>query len=142
MFDVDLPTAHDDGHFVSAKVSRVVELIREYDSRLDVKWVPPDQRGPTDPAFAITERLADGREVIAFYVDSEESFDEDVLARVYAGDNAKNDVQSRVDAQNEAAKRVQEAKHREELEQYYSLLGSMITSKKHTYRHDGKKYIL
>jgi|SRR6187455_1413143 len=142
MFDVDLPTAHDDGHFISAKVSRVIELIREYDNRLDVKWVPPDRRSPTDPAFAITERLADGREVVAFYVDSEESFDEDVLARIYEGDNSKHDIQTRVDAQNAAAKRLQEAKHREEREQYYSLLGSMIKSKKHTYKHDGRQYHL
>lgn len=142
MFDVDLPTAHDDGHFISAKVSRVIELIREYDNRLDVKWVPPDRRSPTDPAFAITERLADGREVVAFYVDSEEHFDENVLARIYEGDNSKHDIQTRVDAQNAAAKRLQEAKHREEREQYYSLLGSMILSKKHTYKHQGRKYSL
>jgi hypothetical protein len=142
MIDVDLPTAHDDGHFINAKVSRIVELIREYDPRLDVKWVPPDHRGPTDPAFAITERLGDGREVVAFYIDSEDSFDENVLARVYEGDNSKNDVQARVDAQNRAATRVRQAKQREELEQYYSLLGSMVTSKKHTYKHDGRKYNL
>jgi hypothetical protein len=142
MFDVDLPTAHDDGHFISAKVSRIIELVREYDHRLDVKWIPLERREPTDPAFAITERLADGHEVVAFYIESEESFNEDVLARVYEGDNTKHDVQARIDAQNKAAKAVQKAKQREELEQYYSLLGSMIKSKKHYYKHDGRQYNL
>jgi hypothetical protein len=142
MSTVDLPTVHSDGHFISAKVSRVVELIREYDHHLDVKWVPPDQRGPNDPAFAITERLGDGREVVAFYVDTEDHFDEGVLARIYMGDNTKNDVQARVTAQNAAAEAVRHAKQREELEEYYSLLGSMITSKRHTYRHNGRKYSL
>lgn len=142
MFDVDLPTVHDDGHFISAKVSRVIELIREYDHHLDVKWVPPDRRDPGDPAFAITERLSDGREVVAFYVDTEEHFDEGVLARIYQGDNTKHDVQARVAAQNAAAMAVQRAKQRDEMEEYYSLLGSMITSKKHTYSHDGRKYHL
>ena len=142
MSTVDLPTVHDDGHFISAKVSRVVELIREYDHHLDVKWVPPDKRGPNDPAFAITERLGDGREVVAFYVDTEDHFDEGVLARIYMGDNTKNDVQARVTAQNAAAEAVRHAKQREELEEYYSLLGSMITSKKHTYKHEGRKYNL
>jgi hypothetical protein len=142
MFDIDLPTVHDDGHFISAKVSRVIELIREYDHRLDVKWVPPDRRAPTDPAFAITEKLSDGREVVAFYVDSEDHFDENVLARIYQGDNTKNDVQARVAATNAAAMAVQRAKQQEQMEEYYSLLGSMITSKKHTYKHDGRKYRL
>jgi hypothetical protein len=142
MFDVDLPTVHDDGHFISARVSRVIELIREYDHRLDVKWVPPDRRAEGDAAFAITERLGDGREVVAFYVDTEEHFNEDVLARIYMGDNTKNDVQARVTAQNAAADAMRHAKQREELEEYYSLLGSMITSKKHTYHHNGRKYSL
>jgi len=142
MFDVDLPTAHDDGHFISARVSRITELIREYDHRLDVKWIPLERRSPTDPAFAITERLEDGREVVAFYIESEDSFNEDVLARVYEGDNTKHDVQARVDAQNKAAKAVQDARHREEREQYYSLLGSMIKSKKHYYKHEGRQYNL
>ena len=140
--NVDLPTAHEDGRFINAKVSRIVELIRNYDHRLDVKWVPPDMRAPTDPAFAITERLSDGREVVAFYVDTEEAFDERVLARIYEGDNTKNDVQQRIDAQNKAAKAVQEARHRDERYAQYDLMSSMIRSKKHTYRHNGKKYSL
>jgi hypothetical protein len=142
MFDIDLPTVHSDGHFISAKVSRVIELIREYDHHLDVKWVPPDRRGPGDAAFAITERLGDGREVVAFYIDSEENFNEDVLARIYMGDNTKNDVQAFITAKNNAANALLRAKQREELEEYYSLLGSMIISKKHYYKHDGRQYNL
>lgn len=140
--NADLPTVHDDGHFISAKVSRIVELIREYDHRLDVRWVPPDKREPTDPAFAITERLSDGREVVAFYVDSEDDFNENVLTRIYMGDNTKNNVQSIVDAKNNAARAILHARQRDEMEQYYSLLGSMIVSKKHTYKHEGRKYHL
>jgi hypothetical protein len=30
----DLPVPHDDGHFISDKVSRTVELIRKYDPNL------------------------------------------------------------------------------------------------------------
>lgn len=140
--DVDLPSAHDDGRFISNKVSRVVELIREYDHRLDVKWVPPDLRGPTDPAFAIVEKLSDGREVVAFYVQREEEFDENILARIYEGDTQRTDVQARIEAQNAAAKAVMRRKHQEELDQQYDLMRSMIVSKKHTYKHEGRKYSL
>jgi hypothetical protein len=140
--NVDLPTVHDNGMFISAKVSRIVELIREYDSNLDVKWVPPTMRGRTDPAFAITERLRDGREVVAFYVNTEAEFNEDVLARIYAGDNAKQDVQAMMEAKNKAVRAATKAKQREELEASYDFMASMIGSHKHTYRHGGRKYDL
>lgn len=140
--DVDLPTAHDDGHFISGKVSRIVELVREYDHRLDVKWIPPELRGADDPAFAITERLADGREVVAFYVQNESEFDETVLARIFLGDNTKHDVQARVEAQNEAARIVAEARAFDQYAEQYDLIKSMIRSNKHTYKHGGRKFDL
>jgi hypothetical protein len=142
IIDVDLPTAHDNGQFISAKVSRIVELIREYDHRLDVKWIPPNMRGANEPAFAITEALGDGREVVAFYVQSEADFNETVLARIYEGDNTKGDVQARIDAQNAAVARVREARQREERFQYYDVMASMIRSGKHTYKHDGRRFSL
>lgn len=140
--DVDLPTAHEDGRFISAKVSRIVELIRDYDHHLDVKWIPQDMRKPDEPAFAITERLSDGREVVAFYVEKEQDFDERVLARIYEGDNTKHDVQQRINAQNAAATAIRESRQRDERYAYYDVMTSMIRSKKHTYKHNGKKYSL
>lgn len=142
IIDVDLPAVHDDGSFISARVSRIVELIREYDHNLEVKWIPERMRRPDEPAFMITERLRDGKEVVAFYVQSEADFDERVLARIYEGDNAKHDVQARVDAQNAAVARIREAKAAEEREQFADLVHSMVNSKKHTYRHNGRSHRL
>jgi hypothetical protein len=140
--DVDLPAVHDNGMFISARISRIVELIRDYDPNLDVKMIPAERRGPGDAAFMITERLRDGREVVAFYVQSECDFNEDVLAKVYESDNAKHDVQSVMESKNKAATAVRHAREREEREAHYDLMLSMVTSKKHTYRHGGKKYDL
>lgn len=140
--DVDLPVVHDNGMFISAKISRIVELIRDYDNNLDVKYVPPQMRQDGDAAFMITERLRDGREVVAFYVQSECDFDEDVLAKVYESDNAHHNVQSVMESKNKAATAVRHAREREEREAHYDVMLSMITSKKHTYRHEGRKYNL
>lgn len=140
IIDVDLPTAHDDGRFISAKVSRVVELVREYDHRLDVKWIPPNLRGDGDPAFAITEKLRDGSEVVAFYVQNEEDFDERVLARVIDSDNTQNNVGARVEAQNAAVRLMAEQRRREEVAAYADFAGSVIRSRKHTYRHEGRSF--
>lgn len=142
IIDVDLPTAHDDGRFISAKVSRIVELVREYDHRLDVKWIPPNLRGATDPAFAVTERLADGSEVVAFYVQDESEFDESVLTRILESDNAHNDVGARVEANNLAVRAVAEKRRREEVDAYADFATSVIRSRKHTYHHDGRSFAI
>lgn len=140
IIDVDLPSAHDDGRFISGKVSRIVELVREYDHRLDVKWIPPDLRASGDPAFAVTERLKDGSEVVAFYVQSEEEFDERVLTRLIESDNAHGNVGARVEAGNLAARAVAEKRRREEVAAYADFATSIIRSRKHTYRHNGQSF--
>ena len=142
IIDVDLPTVHEDGRFISAKVSRIVELVREYDHRLDVVWIPPDRRGADDPAFAVTERLQDGRTVVAFYVQSEQEFDERVLERIILGDNTKHDVQARIEAQNLAARALAEARRRDEVAAFADFARSVIRSPKHTYKHDGRKFAI
>lgn len=133
-----IPVPHSDGSWVSERISRVIELIREYDSALDVKWIPPDRRGEGDPAFAITE-TRQGREYVAFYVQSEKDFDERILARIYAGDSTRTNVMSELDAYNEAVRAVQARKKEDERAEMHELAFSMLRSPLHTYRHNGKK---
>lgn len=135
----DLPTLHDNGMFFSAKVSRIVELIREHDPRLDVKFIPRDKRSEGDAVFAITERLATGREVVAFYVNTEEEFDERVLARIFQGDNTRNNVQDRVECQNRAARAIEQRRKQDQMDEAHDMAASMWNSPLHTYRHNGKK---
>lgn len=142
IIDADLPVVHNNGMFISAKVSRIVELIREHDSNLDVKWIPEKLRGPGDAAFAITEKLRDGSEVVAFYIQSEKDFDETVLARVYEADNAYHNVQTMMESHNRAIKAVEEAKLADERAQHIDLMRSMVTTRLHTYKHNGNKYNL
>ena len=99
---MDLPVAHEDGSFVSEKVSRIVELIREYDPRLDVRWIPRAARDPGDAAFAIVELGRDNQWRTAFLVEKEEDFDERVLARIYGADSTKHDIQGKLEAMQKA----------------------------------------
>ena len=110
---LDLPVPHEDGSFVSERISRIVELIRDYDSRLDVRWIPPAAREPGDAAFAIIEHTPEGPRT-AFLVALEEEFDERVLARIYAADGAKHDQAARL-AALERAERDLKQKEREEV---------------------------
>lgn len=132
------PVAHDDGHFINAKVSRIVELIREHDPNLDVKWIPPNQRGHNDPAFVIVERAADGGEYPVFHVDSEEHMNEEVLTAVYAADMNIHNVQDWLEAKNKAYRDAQALQARDEMEAKHDLARSILKSPLHTYKHNGK----
>lgn len=93
-----------DGNAVNERTAHIVEAIRSYNSRLDVKWIPSDKRLPGEPQFAIVERTPDGKEYIIFHVQDESQFDGTVLEQIIAGDTSRNDVLSEIDARNEAIK--------------------------------------
>lgn len=130
-----------DGSLVPAKVVRIVELVREYDHRLDVEWIPRDRRGADDPQFAIIERTPDGRKHIVFYVQDESQFDERVLARIYEADAQRHgNILSKIDAHNQAVKADRERQMADRRAEYIDFIGTAIRSPLHNFRHNGKNY--
>lgn len=145
MFDdasvINLPVPHDDGSFISQRVSRIVELIRDYDPNLDVRWIPARSRRDGDPAFAIVTKDLTGREYVVFYVQDEQDFDGRVLERLYQADAAKHgNILSEIDARNKAVRALQEKEHQEQMEEAKDLAYHILKSKKHEYKHNGIKY--
>lgn len=145
MFDdnmvANLPVPHEDGSFISAKVSRMVELIRDYDHNVDVRWIRPNERAHDDPAFALVGRQPDGREYVIFYVKDESEFDERVLSRLIQMDASKNgNMLSEMDAHNAAVRAAQQKLYKEQLEDSKDLAYHILKSKKHKYKHNGVEY--
>lgn len=139
--NVNLPVPHEDGSFISQRVSRIVEVIREYDRDLDVRWIPAKRRRNGDPAFAIVGKQKDGKEYVVFYVQDESDFDGRVLERLYQIDSAKHgDILSEIDARNKAVRAIQEKLHKEQMEEAKELAYSILHSPKHTYKHNGVTY--
>ena len=139
MFVKDLPVPHEDGSWVSEKVSRIIELIREYDSNLDVRWIPPRARKPGDAAYAIIEMTEDGWRT-AFLINTEEEFDERVLARIYNGDSrVHGDITVRIDEMNRAVQALKHKEWLENLEQAQDEARFMWRTGKHQIKHNGKK---
>jgi len=137
---VDLPIPLGDGHWVNAKVARCVELIKEYDSKLDVVWIPPEKREPDEDAFIIVELTPKGPQPI-FSVKSEEFMDERLLEQIYRYDAAKhNNVLSEMDARNKAKRDMIRKKHQEELMAAHDLAQHILKSPKIRYKHDGITY--
>lgn len=132
----NLPVPHDDGRFISEKVSRIAELVREYDPTIDVRWIPPDRREfATDPAFALVTRDRSGREYVIFYVQDESKFDGTVLEMLYKTDAAKHgNLLNDIDARNQAVKALQEKLFKERLEEAHEIFYDVMKSPMHTYK--------
>lgn len=132
---------HMDGRWINERVSRVVEIIRDYDPNLEVCWIPPDKREPGDAAFAIVETGLDGRRSVAFYVQTEAEFDERVLARIFAGDTTKSNVLSSIEASEIAHKAMQMKKYLDRWEEEKDHIEHVIKSPLNKYvGKDGRVY--
>lgn len=130
-----------DGHWISDKVSRIVEVINDYDPMIEVEWISADKRLPTDPAFRLVEKTADGRKFIMFYVNTEAEFDESVLARIFNSDAMKNPLSlAAIDAKNAAVKLIKAKEQMDELEEAHDLASHIYKSPKARYRHNGVVY--
>lgn len=138
-----LPVPHDDGHFISERISRVVEIIRETWPMLDVKWIPPELRAEGDAAFVIVEHLPDGREVPVFHVATESEFDHRILAKIEQGDNSKGNLLETIEAEERALRRYQEKQLAEYLEDQNDFVKFVISGgreRKNYVRHNGFKF--
>jgi hypothetical protein len=139
----NLPVPHEDGHWINEEISRTVEIIRQKWPNLDVKWIPPENRGPKDAAFAITERLPDGREVVLRHVQTEKEFNRNVLALIELGDTSKHDTLSIIEAQERAYREYEQKLFEEQIAEANDFSAFVIRGgrdKLHTVRHNGRKY--
>lgn len=136
----DLPIPLNDGHWVSAKVNRVIQILQDYDSSLTVMWIPPEKRDNDDEAFLVVEMTPQGPKPV-FAVKSEEYMDERLLEQIYRYDTHKHgDVLSEIDARNKARRDMVRAKHEEEMQAAHELAQSILKSPKVRYRHNGVVY--
>jgi hypothetical protein len=139
----DLPVPTEDGRFVSQRVAMMVEVIRDFDRYLDVRWIPPEERVlASDPAFAIVDTSPNVPESVVFYVQSEADMDARVLERLI---DIKRQVDGgtvlkELDAKNEAYKILQAKLFKEKLDEANDLAYSILKSPKHRYKHDGVIY--
>lgn len=138
---LDLASPHSDGHWISDRVSRIVEIIKDYDDRIDVQWIPPETRGVNDPEFRLVTLDSLGKPYVMFYVQSQAEFDERTLARIFSSDNAKNPLTlSALDAHNAAVKAVQMKEQMERMEEANDFAHHVFKSPKARYRHNGRVY--
>lgn len=126
-----------DGEALPAKYSRIAEIIQDFDPNLELAWIPPGQRTAFDKEpFAIFHN--NPRYLVGTF--SEAQMDHRIIAHLFQINNANGNVLDKLEAE-EAAKRALRYKELiEEYEEKQDFAKSLIQSKKHYYRHNGKVY--
>ena len=129
----------DDGHWVSQEFIHLAETLQDYDSALELRWIPPEHR--TTPHEQQNPWALFSRGHLVFLC-SERDQPKDILGRIIAGDQKWGNVLERMDAV-ERAQRILEAKAqmeameagREEME----FLMRQHAKARGTFIHRGKK---
>lgn len=123
-----------DGHWVNERVAHLVEEIRSYHPNLDVLWNP--QHKPNEPEFWIIETTADGKQHQVFSVQNQEEFTGEVLTRIIQSDTSRHDILGYIDAQNEAAQRLQKKLVNETMAERLDVMKHVLKSPLNTYKVD------
>src|SRR6266498_2890929 len=97
--DILVPT--EDGYWVNENHARISELIREYNPDMELVWIPPDRRFDDAIPYAVRHNPPNAMPYIVFHI-KEDELDHRVLGRLYAGDTTKHDVLARIEADDQA----------------------------------------
>lgn len=128
-----------DGRFVSEKIHRIVQAIKDYEPNIDVQWLAPDQRydkvnDVTLPAFQVIYNRPDGLTETLFYVKDEGDFNERVLQRIIYNDQRNVDVKwSELTAWEEAQKRIAKQAKIDEMEEAQDIAEHILKTHLNTY---------
>jgi hypothetical protein len=123
-----------DGHFVSQKQIRVNEILQDYDSKLQLQWIPPDQRSNGDgPSFRV---VCFPPNHPPYLVCTAEEADERLLVKVFEADqrNSPNKL-NYLDNYNNALELIRAKEMEEQRQEDHELAAAIIRNQKSSYTH-------
>lgn len=77
----------NDGNWISEKQRRINEILQDFDSKLQLQWIPPGSRNEKDEPFRVVCFPENGH---PYLVCTGMEADERLLASVFAADQKKN----------------------------------------------------
>lgn len=126
-----------DGQWVSEKFERLASLIQDYDSNLELRWIPPDKRTREDKEpFVIFDKVSN---TVVLYA-KEQDEPHLILSRLWGIDNAQHNVLDRMEIEERAKKALEMKEWMDFQEEAASLAYFFKQSPLHTIRHNGKKF--
>lgn len=118
-----------EGMLVEQDALRIAQRIKEYDPNLTLQFLESAD-SVSEPPFRVIEHCKDGLDRVAF---TAWTLDERLLQRIYAGDNTKHDIDALMTKQNAAAKKAEEAKAKEAIDEAGDMVKSIIKSPRTRY---------
>lgn len=120
-----LPVITDDGSWVNGDYERLGRIVKDYDPRLALAWIPPEAREANEkfPYAIIDERTGD----VVFCITADETPVE-VIERLVRSDSLKGDVLQRLQARQDAQKIWQHKTDMDELKEAEELALYMVKS--------------
>jgi|SRR5436190_5621458 len=132
---VFIPT--DTGEWVNEDYERLARIIQEYDSNLELRWIPPANRTREDRKPYVVVDTSTGTPVL--YA-NELDTPTDILVRLVSSDNSVGNVIDRMEAYEVASKLQQHKKWLDELEQAKDMANFMLNTPLHTIKIGGVKF--
>lgn len=130
-----IPT--ETGQWVSEDFARLAEVIQDYDSALELRWIPPEHRTRDDkePYMIYDTRMHS----VVFYA-SELDTPVGILEKLFRGDIRKHNVLANLEAHEAAQKALDFKKKMEEYEDMADQAKFLSQSPLNTLRFNGKKF--
>lgn len=124
------------GHWVSEDFARLAEVVQDYDSALELRWIPPEHRTREDkePYMIYDTRM----NTVVFYA-SELDTPQGILEKLFRGDTAKHNVIANLEAADAAKKALEFKQKMEEYEEMADEAKFLAQSPLNTLRFNGKK---
>jgi hypothetical protein len=127
----------EDGRWVNENFARLAEVINAYDYNLKLMWIPPDKRDVLDKKpYAVIDIRTNSYVLYATELDTPV----DILARLYAADNTKGNVLSKLEAHNKSIESIEVQRRIEHLEELREYAYFLLASRKNFLRANGKKF--
>jgi len=121
-----------DGHFVSQKQVRINEVLQDYDSTLQLQWIPPGNRSSSDLAFRVV-CFPLGRP--PYLVCTAEEADERLLAKVFEADQRHSPNKLNfIENYNNALELVRAKEAEEQRQEDHEIAAAAIRNNKSSYK--------
>lgn len=122
-----LPVIADDGSWVNGEYERLGRIVKEYDDRLALAWIPPDDRALNEKfPYAIIDTRNDQ---VVFYITADET-PEEILGRLFTSDGKQGNVLDRLNAKHAALEAWRLKTQHDEMLEAQELATFMIKSPK------------
>lgn len=128
----------EDGHWVNEKFARISEIINDFDHRLQLVWIPPENRTAFDTKpYGILHTADNGLQKMVMYI-REEDLDERILAHLFLNDTERHDVIARLEAEELAQQVMRNKEKMEEAEARKDFIATVVKSPLHSFKHKGR----